>query len=220
MHPSTPSTAHVNARISPTSRWCDHGPFLYSRVSHIKTAWGHHPASQSNPGDLASYAFTYPLKHMLPRWQYNLNLKPWFRVSYQPFLHESHCPCNICWKEGFGFFPSPLLKWKQLKKVDWVSRSPELGVRCCLKGSRCLSIRSQVVRCLAQLLVQHVGTDRSVSVLALSVWTSSHLGGAFCKLSFLVFFNRSCALDSNMNVEIRAKSFFCIFLEGIKGFLA
>lgn len=187
----------------------------YIRVSQIKTASGY-PATQPNPGDLASYAFTYPLKYILTCWQCNQNLKLWFWVSYQPFLHESHCPCNICWKEGFGFFPSTLLKWKQLNKVDWVSRSPELGVRCCLKGSRCLSIRSQVVRCLAQLLVQHMGTDRSISVLALSVWTSSHLGGAYCKLSFLPFFNRSYALDSTINVETRAKSFFCIFLESIK----
>lgn len=164
-----------------------------------------YPAAQPNPGDLGSYAFIYPLKYILTCWPYNMNLNLRFWVSYQPFLRESYCPCNICWKEGFGFFPSPLLKWKQLKKVDWVSRSPGLGVRCCLKGSRCLSIRSQVVRCLAQLLVQHMGTDRSVSVLALSVWTSSHLGGAFCKISVLLFFNRSCASDSNINVEIKVK---------------
>lgn len=193
-------------------------PYTYIRVSQIKTASGY-PATQPNPGDLTSYAFTYPLEYILTCWQCSLNLKLWFWVSYQPFVHESHCPCNICWKEGFVFFPSPLLKWKQLKKVDWVSRSPELGVRCCLKGSRCLSIRSQVVRCLAQLLVQHMGTDSSVSVLALSVWTSSHLGGACCKLSFLLFPNRSCALDSTISVEIRVKSFFCIFLEGIKDLL-
>lgn len=131
--------------------------------------------------------------------------------------HTAHVIFAV--KRDLGFFPSPLLNWKQLKKVDWVSRSPGLGVRCCLKGSRCLSIRSQVVRCLAQLLVQHMGTDRSVSVLALNVWTSSHLGGACCKLSFLLFINRSCALDSNINVPIRVKLFFCIFLEGIKDLL-
>ena len=33
-------------------------------------------------------------------------------------------------------------------------------------------------------------TDRSVSVLALSVWATSHLGGAFWKLPFLPVFNR------------------------------
>ena len=33
------------------------------------------------------------------------------------------------------------------------------------------------------------GTDRSISVLPLSVWATSHLGGAFCKLYFLPVFN-------------------------------
>lgn len=34
------------------------------------------------------------------------------------------------------------------------------------------------------------GTDRSVLVLALSVWATSRLRGAFSKLSFLPVFNR------------------------------
>lgn len=34
------------------------------------------------------------------------------------------------------------------------------------------------------------GTDRSVSVLALHIWATSHLGDVFCKLSFLPVLNR------------------------------
>lgn len=108
-------------------------PYTYIRVSQIKTASGY-PATQPNPGDLTSYAFTYPLEYILTCWQCSLNLKLWFWVSYQPFVHESHCPCNICWKEGFVFFSFPSPEVEAVKESGLSEQEPR--ARCKVLSER------------------------------------------------------------------------------------
>lgn len=89
---------------------------------------------------------------------------------------------------GFFFFPSP--EAEAVKESGLSEQEP--SAQC-----KALSDRKQMPFHLSSggkmsgtIAGATHGTDRSVSVLALSVWATSCLGGAFCKLSFLLVFNR------------------------------
>lgn len=163
-HPSMPSTLHGLLCMSWSHPLAGDSATALSYIQRGVSNKDCHQVTAQQPSSTQVIRLHTPLQEIYPWniswlvdniiWTWNFGFGcPTSHLS----LHEPHCPRDICWKEGFGFFPSPLLKWKQLKKVDWVSRSPVLGVRHCLKESRCLSIRPQVVRCLAQLLVQRMG---------------------------------------------------------------
>lgn len=121
-HP-TPSTGQVNDKVPPTSRWCGHGPFLHTwgclkkilcqviqPPSLTEVIWLNMPLH-------IPVNMYWPVDNVIWTWNFGFECP----INHIYMCHTAHVIFVV--KRDLVFFPSPLLKWKQLKRVDWVSRA-------------------------------------------------------------------------------------------------
>lgn len=102
----------------------------------------------------------------------------------------SHTACVIfAGKRDLGFFfPSP--EAEAVKESGLSEQEPSAQCKALSERKQMSFHPSSGGRMSGTSTGATYGTDRSVSVLALSVWATSRLGDVFCKPSFLPVFNR------------------------------